>query len=191
MATLHANLKSLKKETTTEKQTLIFRARMENSTSNSYLNNGSKLHVLPGILLSNLTAASHVFLMQIVTWFYREHFKSTIFLYSLSKCFPYMLLPQNCIKYDMDWVNIKALNLSFFHNHCKKKLTVIQGIVISIHLIFLYISLSKRTKPWAHYKLVFYKHESNTYTELSSKQFDNQSTNGHLSLEPLFAQSSE
>lgn len=139
----------------------------------------------------NLTAASHVFLMQIVTWFYREHFKSTIFLYSLSKCFPYMLLPQNCIKYDMDWVNIKALNLSFFHNHCKKKLTVIQGIVISIHLIFLYISLSKRTKPWAHYKLVFYKHESNTYTELSSKQFDNQSTNGHLSLEPLFAQSSE
>lgn len=124
------------------------------------------------------------------------------FLYSLSKCFPYMLLPQNCIKYDMDWVNIKALNQSFFHNHCKKKLTVIQGIVISIHLIFLYISLSKRTKPWAHYKLVFYKHESNTYIELSSKQFDNQSTNGHkqfdnqstnghLSLEPLFAQSSE
>lgn len=71
-----------------------------------------------------------------------------------------MLLPQNCIKYDR--TSIKALNqCGFFHNHCKIKLTIIQGMVI-FNTIFLCISLSKRIKPWAHYKLVFYKHESNT-----------------------------
>lgn len=67
MATLHANLKSVKRETTTEK-------------SNSYLNNGSKIHVLPGILLSKLNSSySCVSYAECCMVPQREHFKSTIF----------------------------------------------------------------------------------------------------------------
>lgn len=54
-----------------------------------------------------------------------------------------MLLPQNCIKYDR--TSIKALNqCGFFHNHCKIKLTIIQGMVIFYTInIFVYFFIKK------------------------------------------------